>query len=198
VSETTFAELGIPFPVFEALTTEVSEYVGLSTCHLCGGRECHCFELGTGDSLILPCPACGVGNGLGAGDRAATPCRSCGSTAPFPDNLKVKKQLLVCYDCLRVGKAAMTKSIEIGMISWEQESQEAKHGVPGLRTDQFELVPIDPDEDWYAVRVPSEYLWELLRTTGFHSWQDERWLFCCRRPMTYIGADLCRSPFRRG
>ena len=112
----TFAELGIPFPLFEAPTTEASDYVGLATCRLCGGRECHCFELGTGDSLILPCPACGVGNGLSAGDRAATPCRSCGSTVPFPDKLKTRKQLLVCYDCLRGGKAAMTKSTEFGMV----------------------------------------------------------------------------------
>jgi uncharacterized protein CbrC (UPF0167 family) len=172
--------------------------VGLATCRLCGGRECHCFDLGTGDALILPCPACGVGSGLSAGGRAVTPCRSCGLTIPFPSSPKAKKQLLVCYGCLRVGKAAMTKSIEIGMISWEQESQEARHGVTGLRTDQLEPVPIDPCEDWYAVRVPSEHLRELLRTTGFHSWQEERWLFGCRRPMTYIGADLCRSSFRRG
>ena len=61
------------------------------------------------------------------------------------------------------------------------------HGVPGLSTDQFETVPIDPEEDWYGVRVPGEHLWELLRTPGFHSWQGERWLFCCRQPMTYLG-----------
>ena len=131
-----------------------------------------------------------MGNGLSAGDRAATPCRSCGSTVPFPDKLKNRKQLLVCYDCLRGGKAAMTKSTEFGMVSWEGAVQGFTHGVPGLRTDLFEVVPMDPDQDWYAVRVPSEHLWELLRTPGFHSWQEGRWLFCCQQPVTYIGGWL--------
>ena len=61
------------------------------------------------------------------------------------------------------------------------------NGVPGLTTDQFEVVPIDQDEGWYGVSVPGEHLWELLRTPGFHSWQGERWLFCCRQPMSYLG-----------
>ena len=81
----------------------------------------------------------------------------------------------------------MTKDTEFGMVSWDQAFRGITNGVPGLRTDQFEVVPIDPDEDWYGVRVPGEHLWELLRTPGFHSWQGERWLFCCRQPMTYMG-----------
>ncbi len=81
----------------------------------------------------------------------------------------------------------MTKSTEFGMVSCDQAFQGVTHGVPGLRTDQFEVVLMDPEEDWYGVRVPSEHLWELLRTPGFHSWQDECWLFCCHRPMTYLG-----------
>jgi uncharacterized protein CbrC (UPF0167 family) len=36
-------------------------------------------------------------------------------------------------------------------------------------------------------RVPEEWLWELLRTPSFHTWQGERWLFCCRRPMAFAG-----------
>jgi uncharacterized protein CbrC (UPF0167 family) len=183
----TFADLGIPFPLFEAPTDEASDYAGLATCRLCGVKDRHCFELGIGDALILPCPACGVGNGLSADDRADAPCRSCGGTVPFPEGLKAKKQLLVCYDCFRAGKAAMTKSTEFGLVSWAHAAEGVMGGVPGLRTDQFEMALIDPDEDWSGVRVPAEHLWELLRTPGFHSWQDERWLFCCRRPMTYLG-----------
>ena len=49
----------------------------------------------------------------------------------------------------------MTKDTEFGMVSWEQAFQGVTNGVPGLTTDQFELVPIDPDEDWYGVRVPA-------------------------------------------
>jgi uncharacterized protein CbrC (UPF0167 family) len=183
----TFADLGIPFPLFEAPTTEASDYAGVATCRLCGGRDRHCFELGIGDALVLPCPVCGTENGLDADDRADTSCRSCGSPVPFPERLRAKKQLLACYDCLRAGKAAMTKDTEFGMVSWEQACQGITHGVPGLSTDQFETVLIDADEDWYGVRVPGEHLWELLRTPGFHSWQGERWLFCCRQPMTYLG-----------
>jgi uncharacterized protein CbrC (UPF0167 family) len=183
----TFSELGIPFPLFEAPTAEASDYAGVATCRLCGGEGRHCFELGIGDDLILPCPNCVAENALDADDRADAACRSCGSPVPFPESLRAKKQLLVCYDCLRAGKAAMTKDTESGMVSWEQAVEGVTHGVPGLRTDQFELVALDAEEDWHGVRIPSEHLWELLRTPGFHSWQGERWLFCCRRPMTYLG-----------
>lgn len=183
----TFADLGIPVPLFEAPTDEASDYAGPATCRLCGGKGQHCFELGIGDALILPCPGCGLENGLDADDRADAPCRSCGSSVPFPERLKAKKQLLVCYNCIRAGKAAMTKSTEFVMDSWDQAFRGITGGVPGLRTDQVEMVLLDPDEAWYGVRVPSEHLWELLSTPGFHSWQDECWLFCCRRPMTYLG-----------
>src|SRR5262249_9228104 len=66
----TFAELSIPFLLFEAPTTEASDYAGSATCRLCGGRDRHCFELGIGDALIWPCPDCGAENGLDAHDRA--------------------------------------------------------------------------------------------------------------------------------
>jgi hypothetical protein len=61
----TFAELGIPFHLFESPTSEACDYVGPATCRLCGVRERHCFELGIGDALMLPCPACGVDIGIG-------------------------------------------------------------------------------------------------------------------------------------
>ena len=95
--------------------------------------------------------------------------------------------IYVCYACLRAGKGAMTKDTEFGMVSWEQASQGITHGIPGLKTNDFELVLIDPDEEWYGVRMPEEHLFELLRTPAFHTWQGERWLFCCKQPMTYAG-----------
>jgi uncharacterized protein CbrC (UPF0167 family) len=183
----TFADLGIPFPLFEAPIEDASDHVAPATCRLCGGRDRHCFELGIGDALILPCPACGAMNGLDADDRADVPCRSCGGTVPFPEGLKAKKRLLACYECLRGGKAALTKSTEFGAVSWEGAFAGVTSGEPGLRTDQFEMVPVDAEEDWYAVRIPGEHLWELLRTPDIVNWQEERWLFCCRRPMTYLG-----------
>ena len=63
---TTFAELGVPFPLFEAPTSEASEYVQRSTCGLCGGGGRHCFRLHIGCAVIVPCPSCGVENGLDA------------------------------------------------------------------------------------------------------------------------------------
>lgn len=45
---TTFAELGIPFPLFEAPTSEASDYVGLSSCRLCEVKSRHCFRLDIG------------------------------------------------------------------------------------------------------------------------------------------------------
>jgi uncharacterized protein CbrC (UPF0167 family) len=195
---TTFAELGIPFPLFEAPTSEASAYVGLSSCRLCDGRDRHCFVLDIGCAVVRPCPACGVDNGLAAHDREATPCRSCGSTVPFPESLKHKKTLHVCYTCLRAGKGAITKDTEFGMVSWAQAFEGVTHGLPGLRTNEFELVPVAPEEDWYGVRVPAEHLFELLRTPTYGTWQGERWLFCCKRPMTYIGewANVLKSPRR--
>jgi hypothetical protein len=52
----------------------------------------------------------------------------------------------------------MTKDTEFGMVSWDQAFRGVTHGVPGLWTDQFEVVPIDPDRDWNGVRIPSEHL----------------------------------------
>ena len=169
----TFAALGIPFPLFEATTTEASDNAGLATCRLCGRGDQHCFELGIGDALSLPCPSCGMENGLDAADRADAPCRSCSSIVPFPEPLKARKQLLLCYECLRTGKAAMTNDTEFGMVSWDQALAGVTLGGPGLRTEQLEVVLIDPDEGWYGVRIPGEHLWELLRTPGFQSWQGE-------------------------
>jgi len=195
---TTFAELGVPFPLFEAPVSEASEYVGLSSCRLCGARSRHCFALHIGCAVIRPCPACGVENGLDAHDRCATPCRSCGSAVPFPEPLRGEKDIHICHGCLRAGRAAITKSTEFGMVSWGQAFQGITHGVPGLQTGQFERVLLDAEEDWYGVRVPREHLFELLRTPGFNTWQDETWLFCCQRPMTYIGewASVTKSQFQ--
>lgn len=118
----------------------------------------------------------------------STSCRSCRHEIAFPEQLKAKKNIYVCYACLRAGKAALTKSTEFGLVSWKQAAQGVTNGVPGLKTNDFELVPIDPDEEWYGVRMPEEHLFELLRTPTFHTWQGECWLFCCKQPMVYVGS----------
>ena len=184
----TFVEIGIPFSLFEAPTSETSDYsVGLSSCRLCGAKSRHSFVLDIGCAFIQPCSACGVVNGLDAHDRKDIPCRSCGSAVLFPETGRDKKNLHICYDCLRAGRGAITKDTEFGMVSWEQAFQGITHGVPGLDTTDFERVLIDSAENWYGVRVPQEHLFELLRTPTYGTWQGERWLFCCKRPMTYVG-----------
>jgi uncharacterized protein CbrC (UPF0167 family) len=182
----TFTALGIPFPLFEAPISEASEYGALSQCALCGERKRHCFRLGIGDAIIVSCPQCSVQNGLGVSKQQAVRCRACGSVIRFPELLS--ETLCVCYQCLRGGKAALTKDTEFGMVSWEQTLAGVTHGVPGLGLIQsdFELVPLG--SDWVWARIPQEHLFELLRTPTYITWQGERWLFCCKSPMVYLGS----------
>ena len=135
---------------------------------------------------MLACPVCGTENGLDANDREDGKCRSCKTVIKFP-TIADEEDVLICYECLRAGKGAMTKNTEFGMVSWEQAFQGVTHGLPGLHTDEFERVLVDPEDEWYGVRMPSEHLFELLRTPTYTTWQGEDWQFCCKRPMTYIG-----------
>ena len=188
----TFAELGIPFPLFAGPSDQASEYCGSDTCSLCGGRRQHCFRLGIGCAVMWPCPACGTENGLDADDREDGLCRKCQATVPFPD--LGDDEIKACYACLRVGNAAITKDTELGMISWEQAFAGVTHGRPGLERTDFELVP--KQDDWVGARLPQETMFELLRTPTYSSIQGERWQFCCRRPMVFVG-EWSREEFDR-
>jgi uncharacterized protein CbrC (UPF0167 family) len=94
--------------------------------------------------------------------------------------------IVMCYECLRNGEGALTKDSPLGMISWDQAFEGVTHGVPGLRVSEFELVR-RMDSEWVGARVPSEFLFELLRTPTYVTIQGDQWQFCCRQPMTYIG-----------
>lgn len=187
--KTTFRELGIPFPLYEAPVeaSDDSDYAGEGTCCICGTQHTPCFELGIGTALMVPCPDCATENGLDVSDKASRDCRKCGVPIAFPKNVAVRKQPKVCYRCFRAGKAAITKDTEFGMISWEQAFSGVTHGVPGLRQNEFENVVLDAEEDWVGVRLPPEVMFELLRTPTYGTWQGARWLFCCRYPMTFVG-----------
>jgi hypothetical protein len=81
------------------------------------------------------------------------------------------------------------------MVTREYAKQGRTHGLPLY--DPAELAdykltphPIDPrfpNERWYQVHIESVYLIELLRTPSYPTWQGERWLFCCKRPMVFRG-----------
>ena len=103
---------------------------------------------------------------------------------------------LACYDCFRAGKADHVLDTELGMVRDEDAQNGWTHGLPLSNPNQlpdYELIPhpIDPafpDETWYHVRVAADYLFELLRTPSYHTWQGERWLFCCQRPCVFVGS----------
>jgi uncharacterized protein CbrC (UPF0167 family) len=179
----TFADLGIPFPLFEGPTDQASEYCGVGTCTLCGNVQRHCFRLDIGCAVIMACPNCGAENGLDASDCEETSCRVCRSMIPFPDF--GDDEILACFECLRAGKAALTKDTVLGMISWEQAFEGVTHGNPSLNRTDFEMVP--KREGWIGARLPHEMMFELLRTPTYMSIQGERWQFCCRKPMVFLG-----------
>jgi uncharacterized protein CbrC (UPF0167 family) len=178
-----FSHLDIPFPLFEADEDDASEYVGLRDCSLCGTHH-HCFELGIGCAVMATCPNCGLENGLDADDREATPCRGCAKPISFP-RLPDDLEIVACYDCLRSGKAAITHDTELGMISWEQAYEGMTHGIPGMSRSDFELA--EGHDGWTRARLPTEMMFELLRTPNYSSIQGEQWQFCCQRPMIFVG-----------
>src|SRR5262245_14217433 len=45
VTHQTFRDLGIPFALFDAPTSEAKEYRGIGRCSLCQTEGVHCFEL---------------------------------------------------------------------------------------------------------------------------------------------------------
>ncbi|NLS91903.1 MAG: CbrC family protein [Planctomycetaceae bacterium] len=183
---TTFAELGIAFPLFEA-PVDASDYVGTANCCICQTDGVHCFPLGIGTAVMIPCSVCGVVNALDIDSKASIRCRECGETITFPASVVDRKEPKTCYQCLRAGKVALTKDTEFGMVSWDQAFSGVTNGIPGLQQDQFESVMINAEEDWVGVKLPQDIMFELLRTPKYRTWQGERWLFCCRYPMTYLG-----------
>ncbi|MFO0936869.1 MAG: CbrC family protein [Gemmataceae bacterium] len=179
----TFAQLGIPFRLFEGPSDQASEYCASGLCSQCSKNRQHCFRLGIGCAIMVSCPACGTENGLDADDREDCMCRRCKSDVPFPD--LGEDEVKICYDCLRVGKAAITKDTELGMISWEQAFEGVTHGIPGLDRADFEMVP--KDDDWVGARLPEEVMFEMLRTPTYSTIQGEHWQFCCQQPMVFLG-----------
>ena len=52
------------------------------------------------------------------------------------------------------------------------------------------------EDGWFGAKLPQADMFELLRTPTFSTIQGERWLFCCRRPMIYVGS-WSREQFSR-
>lgn len=179
-----FTELGAPFPLFDAPASDAVDFVPNAQCSLCGNVHAVCFELGIGSDVIVKCSSCGEENGLDADDRCDGNCRACEEGIAFPP--VPEDRILCCYSCLREGKAAITKDTEFGMISFEQAVEGLTHGVPGLTSDDFEIV--STKSDWNRVRLPRAVMLELVRSPTYSTIQGDRWQFCCRSPMVFIGS----------
>lgn len=189
----TFAELGIPFPLFEAPAAQAYEYVGEGTCSLCDNPGGHRFELGIGCAVITDCPSCSAPNGLDTTYRLGPRCRKCrAELVPIPGSRA--DGVFACYSCLRQGLAAFTKDTPLGMVSWEQAFDGITGGTPALAHPDFELR--DVGDGWRGAVVPQVHLYELLRTPSYPTIQGTQWQFCCRRPSVYVGEwspeDFCR------
>lgn len=203
---TTFADLGIPFPLFEADIEQASEYLGIASCSLCSRSNVHCFDPYVRGSILIACPLCDNEIAIEADGKSDTQCYSCHTIIPFPDLPRGKRgHILACYECLRLGSIALAKDTEFGLVTWLDALSGQTGAVPEYALEyvaresssEFERVLIYPkslesgrigdDADWYASRVPREHLFELLHTPAYSTVQGEHWLFCCHQPMIYVG-----------
>ena len=161
-----FADLGLTIPLFMAPAREAREYAGPGSCSLCLNREEHCFALEGEAQVIAECAACNEEAPLSAAARADGPCGSCDATVEF--TLARTGKLRVCASCLMAGLVALPKQTERGHVGWAE-------ALAGQTSEGWVVEPLA--------------LLELLRTPGFDTWSaSPTWLFCCERPMVYLGS----------
>ncbi len=180
----TFAELGMPFRLFEADVREATPYAPEGICSICGANG-PVFALGVGADLVVPCSACWTEHALDAHARAGKPCRSCGVMVPFPT---VGETLACCYACLRAGRAALTQDTELGMVRWEDAEAGRTHAMPMEGIYHPEWPTVLGDDGWPCAKVDRDELIELVRTPRYRCRLGERWRFCCGRVMVFIGS----------
>jgi uncharacterized protein CbrC (UPF0167 family) len=183
VPQKTFRDLGIPFPLFDAPTSEAAEYKGTGRCSLCRKEGAHRFELDCAD-VIVRCSVCAVESELEAHDLIEQTCHACGNRL----NISASDQSaeVACYGCLREGRVAIHKDTELGMIRHEDAMRGITHGMPVLDRQDVELVrPIHTT--WVCAKLSTPTMLELIRTPTYLTIQGEKWLFCCGGPMVYIG-----------
>jgi hypothetical protein len=99
-----------------------------------------------------------------------------------------------CYACFRSGKGSHTVDTEYGMVRPEDAINGCTHGIPlnpsnlpDLPLVAHAVDPKFPNEHWYSVQFAAADLIELTRTPTYHTWQGERWLFCCTKPSIFLG-----------
>lgn len=179
---TTFAELGIPFPLYRGPVDGCSDYHGPGVSSISRGASDHCFKLGIGGSLVLECSACRQVVTHDCGDSGPVSCPVC-SERLIPES---QDKILVSYEELRQGFGLIVKDTEIGMISDEQYRDGYSHGCPSAESlHGFDV--IQGPKGWYHAKLDKHDMYELLRTPKYGTWQGERWLFHQRKPMIFLG-----------
>jgi|WetSurMetagenome_2_1015567.scaffolds.fasta_scaffold07334_3 hypothetical protein len=182
---TTFADLGIPFPLYEAPIETCFSYKREQFCCVAREKRPHCFRLSAGGYIRLTCSTCHGVLFLPPTEDRFRPkaCRHCGAPAPPP--VVETDTAYVSYEALRAGAAVITHDTLYGMVSWEQLETGWTHGLPGGRFEN--LKTRSDDEGWTEVRLPTEALSELTRTPDFVSCQGSIRLFRDTRPLIYTG-----------
>jgi uncharacterized protein CbrC (UPF0167 family) len=94
-----------------------------------------------------------------------------------------------CSRCFRAGRALRVHDTELGMVTPELARAGVTHGVPGdvELPSGLATSAVPGEEDWVRVHVPAPLPEELVRTPTYSSWQGSVWLFCCARPMVFVG-----------
>jgi len=171
------------FPLFQASLEDAADVCDFP-CVFCGNDTQPRFELGIGADIITSCTPCGELLALDADDRKGGSCPRCKKVVAFP--LTTQGPLSCCANCLREGRAAITKDTELGMVTWEHAKSGWTHGLPGRIPVGWEVS--EPNADgWRQVKVDRSFITELLRTPTYSTIQGDQWLFCCRAPMNFIG-----------
>ncbi|NUR70842.1 MAG: hypothetical protein HOU81_08470 [Hamadaea sp.] len=175
----------ITFALYTADLSTAAGFAGAGSCAVCAQQAAKCFRLEVGTAVIHTCNGCGSPTAISsdAHSLAEASCPRCSRTlAAHP----LSEDQLVCTSCLSAGRAAFTKDTEFGMVRWEDAVAGRTHGVPGL-SSAGGLATVPAEDGWTSVLVDPEVLLELVRTPTYITWQGEQWLFCCQRPMTFIG-----------
>ncbi|MEV4513247.1 CbrC family protein [Dactylosporangium sp. NPDC049525] len=158
---TTFADLGVPVPLFLGEHRHAEGVTDGHRCVLCA-RAGVCLPL---DDVVVACGSCGGQTRIRTKGRAANrrdTCHRCDApvtlhaalTPPAAESLTLGVPLALrgCVSCLRAGRWAQTHVTEAGAIRWEDDAGA-----------------------------------ELTRTPRYATFQGERWLCCHDLPMCYLG-----------
>ncbi len=183
------SDLGIDFPLFGAGIDEADSWEPTGTCVICSEDRAG-FQIGIGGYVEVRCATCGAATPVPA-DSCAELCVACETEVRLGYNVEKTHG---CWTCLRDGRWSSTKDTEAGMVTPVLAALGRTHGLPFPPELPEHLSTLagwplsDPNEDgWRSVLIPVDVLRDLVRSPGYVTWQGERWLFHCHRPMRYIG-----------